>query len=574
MAGNFFTDNSDLQYHLDRLDLAEVVDILEDGYHYQREYPGAPRTYDDAKDNYRLLLTVLGDICANQIALRAAEADEEGVRLEDGRVIYSQAIQDGLEQLRQAELMGAMLPWEYGGLNLPETVLQMMIEIVSRADPALMSIFGLQEISATIAEYGDEQMKARILPRFARGEVTGAMVLTEPDAGSDLGSVQTRATWDEEAGVWRLDGVKRFITNGCADVLLVLARSEEGSTDARGLSLFEVESDGTVRIRRLENKLGLHASPTCEMQFNSTPARLLGKRRYGLVRYTWALMNGARIAVAAQAVGIAEAAYREAYRYAQKRVQFGQSIDSIPAVFRMLLSMRGEIETTRALVYEAGRWVDLKKAYERLKERGKLDPAGRERLKKADRLAAVLTPLVKYHATEMGNRVCYQAMQIHGGTGYMREFNVERHFRDIRVTNIYEGTSQLQIAAATSGLLGHALDDLLDDWAGQDYGLEMGGLKTQMAEATALFNRSIDHMKEQEDRVMIDYYAADLADLAVYVLTGWLALRDGRSAERKRELARVYVGETLPKVRGRVAMIQAANPAPLQARGLILAEAF
>jgi alkylation response protein AidB-like acyl-CoA dehydrogenase len=574
MAGNFFTDNSDLQYHLDRLDLAEVVDILEDGYHYQREYPGAPRTYDDAKDNYRLLLTVLGDICANQIALRAAEADEEGVRLEDGRVIYSQAIQDGLEQLRQAELMGAMLPWEYGGLNLPETVLQMMIEIVSRADPALMSIFGLQEISATIAEYGDEQMKARILPRFARGEVTGAMVLTEPDAGSDLGSVQTRATWDEEAGVWRLDGVKRFITNGCADVLLVLARSEEGSTDARGLSLFEVESDGTVRIRRLENKLGLHASPTCEMQFNSTPARLLGKRRYGLVRYTWALMNGARIAVAAQAVGIAEAAYREAYRYAQKRVQFGQSIDSIPAVFRMLLSMRGEIETTRALVYEAGRWVDLKKAYERLKERGKLDPAGRERLKKADRLAAVLTPLVKYHATEMGNRVCYQAMQIHGGTGYMREFNVERHFRDIRVTNIYEGTSQLQIAAATSGLLGHALDDLLDDWAGQDYGLEMGGLKTQMAEATALFNRSIDHMKEQEDRVMIDYYAADLADLAVYVLTGWLALRDGRSAERKRELARVYVGETLPKVRGRVAMVQAANPAPLQARGLILAEAF
>jgi alkylation response protein AidB-like acyl-CoA dehydrogenase len=574
MAGNFFTDNSDLQYHLDKLDLAEVIDILEDGYRYQRECPGAPRNYDDAKDNYRLLLTVLGDICANQIAPRAAEADEDGVRLEDGRVVYCEAIQDGLEQLRQAELMGAMLPWEYGGLNLPETVLQMMIEIVSRADPALMSIFGLQEISATIAEYGDEEMKARILPRFARGEVTGAMVLTEPDAGSDLGSVQTRATWDEDARVWRIDGVKRFITNGCADVLLVLARSEEGSADARGLSLFEVESDDTVRIRRLENKMGLHASPTCEMQFISTPARLLGKRRYGLVRYTWALMNGARIAVAAQAVGIAEAAYREAYRYAQKRVQFGQSIDSIPAVFRMLLSMRGEIETTRALVYEAGRWVDLKKAYERLKERGKLDSAGRERLKEADRLAAVLTPLVKYHATEMGNRVCYQAMQIHGGTGYMREFGVERHFRDIRVTNIYEGTSQLQIAAATSGLLGHALDDLLGEWSAEDYGPELRGLKTQMAEATALLNRSLDHMKEQEDRALIDYYAADLADLAVHVLTGWLALRDGRSAERKRELARVYIGETLPKVRGRVAMVQAANPVPLQARGLILAEPF
>jgi alkylation response protein AidB-like acyl-CoA dehydrogenase len=574
MAGNFFSDNLDLQRHLDELDLKEVIDILEDGYRYHGEYPGAPRNYADAKDNYRLLLTVLGDICANQIAPRAAEADEVGAQFQDGCVIYPAAIQDGLALLRQAELMGAMLPWEYGGLNLPETVLQMMIEIVSRADPALMSIFGLQEISATIAEYGDEEMKARILPRFARGEVTGAMVLTEPDAGSDLGAVQTRATWDEAAGVWRINGVKRFITNGCADVLLVLARSEAGSTDARGLSLFEVEADETVRVRRIENKMGLHASPTCELQFNDTPARLLGKRRFGLIRYTWALMNGARIAVAAQAVGIAEAAYREAYEYAQKRVQFGQSIETIPAVFRMLLSMRGEIETARALIYEAGRWVDLKKAYDRLKERGELDAQGRERLKEADRLAAVLTPLAKYHATEMGNRVCYQAMQIHGGTGYMREFNVERHFRDIRVTNIYEGTSQLQIAAATSGLMGHALDDLLEGWAVQDYGPELAGLKSRMEEATALFNRSIDHMREHDDRALIDYYAADLADLALYVLTGWLALRDGRSAERKRELARVYVAETMPKVRGRVAMIQVSDPAPMQARERVLAEPY
>jgi alkylation response protein AidB-like acyl-CoA dehydrogenase len=574
MPGNFFTDNLDLQRHLDQLDLQEVVDILEDGYRYHAEVPAAPRTYADAKDSYRLVLTVLGELCANQIAPRAAEADEEGAQFLDGRVTYAEATQEGLQLLRQAELMGAMLPWEYGGLNLPETVLQMMIEIVSRADPGLMSIFGLQEISATIAEYGDEEMKARILPRFGRGEVTGAMVLTEPDAGSDLGSVQTRATWDEPAGVWRLNGVKRFITNGCADVLLVLARSEEGSSDARGLSLFEVEADDTVRVRRIENKMGLHASPTCEMQFCDTPARLLGKRRYGLVRYTWALMNGARIAVAAQAVGIAEAAYREAYLYAQKRVQFGKSIDTIPAVYRMLLSMRGEIETTRALVYEAGRWVDLKKAYERLKDQGRLDSAGRKRLKEADRLAAVLTPLAKYHATEMGNRVCYQAMQIHGGTGYMREFNVERHFRDIRVTNIYEGTSQLQIVAATSGLMGHALYDLLNDWASEDYGPALDNLKDSMREATALFNRSVDHMKEQDDRALIDYYAADLADLALYVLTGWLALRDARSTERKRELARVYIGETMPKVRGRVAMVQAIDPAPMQARELVLAEPY
>jgi alkylation response protein AidB-like acyl-CoA dehydrogenase len=572
MTANFFTDNADLMYHLDRLDIEEAVNILENGYRSHEQHPGAPRSYADAKDSYRLILHTLGDIAANHIAPRAAEADEEGAQFEAGEVTYADATQEGLELLRQAELMGALLPWEYGGLNLPGTMLQMMIEIISRADPGLMSIFGLQEISAIIAEHGDEEMKERILPRFAEGKVTGAMVLTEPDAGSDLGGVQTRAAYDEAAETWRLSGVKRFITNGNADVLLVLARSEEGSTDARGLSLFEIEADETVRVRRIENKMGLHASPTCEMEFCDTPARLVGNRRYGLIRYAMALMNGARIAVAAQAVGIAEAAYREAYQYARKRVQFGNSIDAIPAVYRMLLSMRGDIEATRALVYEAGRWVDLKKAYEQLKARGELDAEGRKRLKQADRLANVLTPLAKYHATEMGNRVCYQAMQVHGGTGYMREFNIERHFRDIRVTSIYEGTSQLQVVAATGPLMGHALDGLLDDWASQDYGPELDGLKRQVEEATALLNRTIDHMKEADDRALIDYYASDLSDLAVDVLTSWLVLRDARVGERKRELAHIYIGETLPKSRGRVAMLQALEPAPVRARETVLAE--
>jgi len=572
VTGNFYSDNADLQYQLERMDLEEAVEILEDGYRNHEIYPGAPRDFADAKDNYRLVLNVLGEICANHIAPRAAEADEEGVHLQDGRVRYAAATQEGLDLLRKAELMGALLPWEHGGLNLPGSVLQMMIEVISRADAGLMSIFGLQEISATVAEYGDEEMKARVLPRFASGEVTGAMVLTEPDAGSDLGVVQTRATYDEDAGTWRLNGVKRFITNGNADVLLVLARSEEGSSDARGLSLFEVEADETVRIRRLENKMGLHASPTCEMEFCNTPARLLGKRRYGLIRYAMAMMNGARIAVAAQAVGIAEAAYREAYRYAQKRVQFGQSIDQLPAVLRMLVSMKGEIEATRALVYEAGRWVDLKKAYEHLKSRGELDATGRERLKQADRLAAVLTPLAKYHATEMGNRICYQAMQVHGGTGYMKEFDIQRHFRDIRVTSIYEGTSQLQVVAATGPLLGHALDDLLDGWASTDYGKSLDGMRSRVEEATALFNRSIDHLKEQDDRPLIDYYAADLANLAVDVLTSWLMLRDADAVERKRELARSYIGDRLSKVRARVATLQALDSAPFRAREALVTE--
>ncbi len=570
MADNFFADNFDLQYRLDSLDLEEVVTILEDGYRYHHDYPAAPRSYADAKDNYRLLLHALGDLCANQIAPRAAEADEQGAQFHAGRVTYAAATQEGLRLLRQAELMGAMLPWEYGGLNLPETILQMMIEIVSRADPALMSIFGLQEISATIAEYGDEEMKARLLPRFARGEVTGAMALTEAEAGSDLGAVQTRATFDDQAGVWRLNGVKRFITNGCADVLLVLARSEEGSTDARGLSLFEVEADETVRIRRIENKLGLHASPTCELEFRNTPARLVGKRRYGLIRYTWSLMNGARIAVAAQALGIAEAAYRAAARYAEKRIQFGRPIDHIPAVLRMLLSMRGEIEATRALLYETGRWVDLKKAYERLQARGTLDAAGQQRLKQADRMAAVLTPLVKYHASEMGNRVCYQAMQVHGGAGYMREFSVERHWRDVRVTSIYEGTSQLQIVAATGLLLGHALDGLLGEWAAEEYGPQLAGLQGELAEVTALLNRSIDRLKAQDDGAVIDYYAADLADMALCVLTAWLLLRDARAMEQKRDLARIYIGEALSRFRGRLAAVQAGDPTPIRAGKLLV----
>ncbi len=571
MTENFFTDNLDLQFHLDQLDLSEIVESLEEGYTTHTRYPAAPRNYADAKDNYRLLLTLLGEICATRIAPRAAEADDEGVHFESGTVTYTAATQEALAALRQAELMGAMLPWQYGGLNLPETIFQMMVEIISRADAGLMTIFGLQEISASINEFADEETKNRILPRFARGDVTSAMVLTEPDAGSDLGGVQTRAVYDEESGVWHLNGVKRFITNGNADILLVLARSEENSRDARGLSMFLVENNETVRVRRIENKMGLHTSPTCEIQFRNTPAQLIGKRRFGLIRYAMAMMNGARLAVSAQAVGIAEAAYREAYRYAQERVQFGQPIGDIPAVYRMLLTMRSEIEAARSLVYEAGYWVDLKKSHERRKARGELDPAGRKRLKQADRLASVLTPLAKYYATEMGNRVCNQALQVHGGAGYMHEFNVERHLRDVRVTNIYEGTSQLQIVAAIGPLLGHALDSLFDRWAAQDYpGLD--NLKEQVEEITVLLNRSIDHLKEQE-RVLIDYYGADLADVAVGVLNCWLTLQDARTSARKRDLAAVYVNETLPLLRSKIDLLRALDPTPLRARDTVLAEA-
>lgn len=570
MAENFFLDNQDLQFRLNQLDLREVVDIKEKGYSYQSQYLAAPRNYTDAKDNYRLLLEVLGDISANVVAPRATEADEEGAQFKDGQVQYAAATQEAIEALKQAELMGVMLPWEYGGMNLPETVYQMMVEIVSRAEAGLMTIFGLQEIASSINDFGTEEMKARILPRFARGEVAGAMVLTEPDAGSDLGSIQTRATLDETTGKWRINGVKRFITNGCADIQVVLARSEEGSSDARGLSLFLVERDETVHIRRIENKMGIHASPTCEIQYSNTPAELIGKRRFGLMRYAMALMNGARLAVAAQALGIAEAAYREAYRYSGERAQFNRPIRSLPAVARLLLSMSGEIEAARALIFETGRLVDLLKVYEQaLAESAAPDPAIRQKHKQASNLADVLTPLTKYYATEMGNRVCYKAMQIHGGVGYMREFNVERHFRDVRVTNIYEGTSQLQIVAATGKLLGHALDPLLDGWCAHDYGSELDPLKAPLAAATELFKRATDSLKERE-RDLIDYFASDLTDMAVTIVNSWLMLKDAQLSERKRDMARVYIAEHLPKVQSAGIAILSADSTMLQVRDTLL----
>ena len=571
MPENFYRDNEDLQFRLEHLDLHEIVEALEDGYRHHDRYPVAPRNYADAMDNYRLHLDVLGEICGEHIAPRAAEADEEGAQLCDGKVAYATATQDALDLLRQAELTGPMLPYAYGGLNVPESVFQMMVEVVSRAEAGLMNLFGLQEISAIVAEYGDEALKARLLPHLASGEATGAMVLTEPDAGSDLGAVQTRATYDEAAGVWRLNGVKRFITNGCGKVLLVLARSEEGSTDARGLSLYGVEADESVRIRRIEHKLGIHASPTCEMQFNNTPAYLVGRRRYGLIRYAMALMSGARLAVAAQALGIAEAAYREARRYAEKRIQFGQAIRDIPAVYRMLLTMRGELEATRALLAEAGRWVDLRKVYEHLQGTGEAPPDTRARLREAVRLADVLTPLAKYYAAEMGNRVCYQAIQIHGGTGYMREFNVERHYRDVRITSIYEGTSQLQVVGVIGALLGHALDGLLDDWAAQSYdGPELAPLVRRLEEATAQFMACTDHLKAQE-RPVVDYYAGDLTEMAVYLVNAWLLLRDANHAARKRDMVRVYLSEMLPLVQARAAAILSLDPAVLAARETLLA---
>jgi len=355
-------------------------------------------------------------------------------------------------------------------------------------------------------------------------------------------------------------------------VSLVLARSEEGSTDARGLSMFLVERDDTVKIRRIENKMGIHASPTCEIQYSNTPAILIGKRRFGLMRYAMNLMNGARLAVAAQALGIAEAAYREADKYSRERVQFGKPIRVLPAVGRLLLSMKVDLEATRALLAETGRWVDLWKVYERaLAEDGsEADPAMRARHKQSQALSETLTPMVKYCATEMGNRVCYQAMQVHGGVGYMHEFNIERLFRDVRITNIYEGTSQLQVVAAIGKLLNRSLDPLLAEWQAAEYPVDMATEKALLTELTGLFEQAVGGLKALPERDRVDYYAVDLVEMAIGIVGGWLLLRDTNVAEHKKPVARTYVASLAPKVRASAEVVLTSNPVPLEAISVLL----
>jgi alkylation response protein AidB-like acyl-CoA dehydrogenase len=571
MSDNFFYDNPDLQFRLAQLDLREVLELKEKGYADTDKYPEAPRNYEDAKDHYKIVLDVMGEICAERVAPRAAEADEEGAHFEAGEVSYTAPTLDAIEAFRQAGLFGAMLPREYGGLNLPESIYSMLVEVVARAESGLMTVYGLQEIASMIEEYADEETKARVLPRFSRGEVSGAMVLTEADAGSDLGAVATRATLDEATGQWHLNGVKRFITNGLADVSVVLARSEEGSSDARGLSMFLVERDETVKIRRIEHKMGIRSSPTCEIQYCNTPAVLIGKRRFGLMRYAMNLMNGARLAVAAQALGIAEAAYREADDYSRERIQFGKPIRVLPAVGRLLLSMRTDLEATRALLAETSRWVDLWKVYEKaVGEADEVDPAVRARHKQCAAVAETMTPMVKYCSTEMGNRVCYQSMQVHGGVGYMKEFNIERLFRDVRITNIYEGTSQLQVVAAIGKLLNRALDPLMDEWAAAEYPADMAAEKAELVELTALFRKATDALKAQDDRDKVDYYACDLVDMAVWLTCSWLVLRDTSILEAKKPIARTYIAAVAPRLRASAEVVMATNAAPLEAIPVLL----
>jgi len=550
---NFFTDNPDIQWHFENLDLEELAWELEEGYTQSAQYDDAPASYADAREGYRAVMEMVGAIAAQEIAPLAAEVDREGAHFEDGEVRYAAGTQRALEILKQAGLMAFTLPRRYGGLNFPGLLYTMATEMISQADASLMNLFGLQDIAETIHEYGDEPLKEKYLPLFARGDVTGAMILTEPEAGSDLQSVRLKAV-EQPDGTWRLYGVKRFITNGCADVSLVLARSEEGSVDGRGLSMFLCERSPELVIRRIENKLGIHGSPTCELQFNGVPAVLVGQRRMGLIRYVMSLMNGARVAVAAQAVGIAQAAYEEARKYAEKRVQFRKRIIEFPQVYDMLARMKSEIQAARAITYEASRLMDLRRLLERRQE-GSRDPALRAHLKELSAWTSVLTPMAKAYASEMSVRVAYDAIQIHGGPGYMRDFQVERLWRDARITTIYEGTTQLQVVGALGGILSAALSQYLVSKGERDYRPELAHLALAAREARETLASSVARLKALNDRDYTDYVSRRLVDMACDCLAVHLLLDQAQRDPARTLMAEKFITDAMPRIAMQAAYI-------------------
>ena len=545
---NFFTDNEDLKFHFNRFDLREILEILEDNYEQKKKYDYAPENYEDAMINLEKTLELVGDICGNRIADRAASVDEEGATFKDGAVTYAKGTIENLKDLAKADLAGMVLPREYGGINVPITIYMATAEIMARADAGLTNIFGLQDIADIIKKFGTEEQRQKYIPKFTSGEHTGAMALTEPDAGSDLQACKLRASQDED-GKWRLNGMKRFITNGNGDVHLVLSRTEAGTKDGRGLSMLACYNDDTVVVRRIENKLGIHGSPTCELQFNNTPAELIGKRRFGLIKYTIDLMFRARLGVAAQALGISQAAYEEALKYAKAREQFGKAIYEIPAVKNILLDMRVQLETGRSILYDTSKLVDIKEKLEgkleELKTAGEPVKEINDRLKELTKRANLLTPILKYITTEDSNKITYDALQIHGGTGYMKEFPVERLARDARITNIYEGTSQLQIVASIGGVINDILKDDFDKSAAKTYSGGLERLNGFLKEIREIFYESLKYVMDKNDNSFKDVAAKDLVELYSYMYIGYLVLEEAEELPRKKFIANRYIISSL-----------------------------
>ena len=571
---NFYRDNDDIQFLLRHIEVGKLTEIIEENFRFSEEFDHAPANTDEAIQNYYMVLESLGQLSAEFIAPRAEGVDREGNTLnEDGLVSYAKGTAENLEKLAQAEVMGFTLPHRFGGLNFPNVIYSIAIEMVSRADASLMNIFGLQGIGETINAFASEEIKQKYLHDFSAGKVTGAMVLTEPDAGSDLQAVKLRAFQDKD-DKWFLHGVKRFITNGCGEVLLVLARSEPEINDGRGLSLFVCDRGPTVHIRRLEDKLGIHGSPTCEIFFDNTPCEIIGDRQRGLITYVMSLMNGARIGIAGQSLGIAEAAFRIARDYASTRKQFNVAIEKLPAVRDMLIDMKIAIEAGRALLSETSRVVDYEIGYaKRLETNPPEDKAEAKQLKtdsrKYRRCAGMLTPMSKYYCSEMCNRIAYDSIQVLGGSGYMRDYACERHARDARITTIYEGTSQLQVVAAVRGVCSGMAEKFIAELAGQQYEPELNDLLDKLVEGRAQLKKAVAFVKENGNDYM-DLYGRALVDIAIDLIIGYLfcgqastkvemevaAANNGQTdndstismKERKAMVARRFITRNAPKI--------------------------
>ena len=538
---NFYNDNPDLKHHLSHPLMRKIVEMKERNFSDAEKFDYAPLDYEDAMDSYEKVLEIAGEISGEIVAQNAEDVDHEGPHVVDGHVVYATGTQKNLDALVKAGLMGISLPRRYNGLNFSLVPYIMAADMVSRADAGFVNIWGLQDCAETIYEFADEDQRQRLLPRVCAGE-TMAMDLTEPDAGSDLQAVMLKATYNEADGTWRLNGVKRFITNGDGHIALVLARSEEGSHDGRGLSMFIYDrNDGGVTVRRIENKMGIKGSPTCELVFKNAKAELCGARRMGLIKYVMALMNGARLGIAAQSVGVSEAAYREALSYAHDRKQFGKPIIEFPAVFEMISLMKAKLDASRSLLYETTRFVDVYKIYEDIARERSLTPEERQEMKKYQRLADAFTPMAKGMGSEFCNQNAYDAVQVHGGSGFMKDYACERIYRDARITSIYEGTTQLQVVAAIRHVTTGTYLNQINAYAAEEYAPETSELKERLVKMTALYEEALKTVVDNKNTEYTDFHARRLVEMAGHIIMGYLLLGDTTRNEKFLKSANVYV---------------------------------
>ena len=553
---NYYSDHPEIEFHLNHPLMKRVVDLKERNYAEKDQFEDAPVNYEDAIENYKRLLDITGDVAANIIEPNSEDVDLEGPHLENGRMIYASKTFENLDATRKAGLWGLSMPRRYGGLNLPNAIFSMASEIIAAADAGFQNIWSLQSCIDTLYEFGSEEQRQKYIPRICAGE-TMSMDLTEPDAGSDLQRVMLKATQDED-GTWRLNGVKRFITNGDSDIHLVLARSEEGTKDGRGLSMFIYDKrDGGVTVRHIEHKLGIHGSPTCELVYKNAKAELCGNTRLGLIKYVMALMNGARLGIAAQSVGVEQEAYNEGLAYAKERAQFGEKIINFPAVYDMLSRMKAKLDAGRSLLYCCARYVDIYKALEDIARDTKLTPEERQEMKKYTRLADAFTPLAKGMNSEYANQNAYDAISIHGGSGFIMEYKSQRLFRDARIFSIYEGTTQLQVVAAIRYITnGTMLANIKDMLAALPAGAD-AALKARIEKLIPVYEEALANVKALDNQDAHDFLARRLYDMTAEIVMSLLIVRDAAQApELFEKSANVYVRMTEEDVCGKAAYIK------------------